>query len=400
MLHDGSPELRLVAAATGTHTETGGATIESLVSSVTDWDAVFDIADAHAAQPHLYRHLTAPGISVPESVHDRLVDDQHDAVADRFRLATVLTTIVDTFDDAGIPILPFKGPILAQRLAGDVTARQYGDLDFVVDAADLPRIVGTFEGLGFALERTHSMSFEEIYRGQTVVLPPRELHFYRADDDTHVEVRWLFGSRYRPVDYGFDSLWERSESVDLLGRSIRTLSPEDYVVVLSKHGAKHGWVRLGWVADVARLVEACELDWTAVERVASDAGVMRELRLGCLLVARLTDVSVPAGLVATAGRDRLLPWLAARVERRLVATPTLRCHELPVSEELVFELASSSTIADSVKLLGSVAFRPVEEDHEWRPLPRSFHWLYYLTRPLRIQTGFATGLVGRRTARR
>lgn len=400
MLETASPELQLVAAVTGTHTQLGGERIESLVQSVTDWDAVFDIADAHAAGPHLYRHLVmADESSLPEAVRAQLIEDHGDEAIDRLYLASELVRLVDAFAELDVPVIPFKGPILAQLAFGDVTARRYGDLDFIVRQADLPEVVETLESMAYSLVHEPSMSVEEISRGGTLVLPPSEFQFYRESDGVNVEVRWVFGNKYRPVDYGFEALWDRCEPVSLLGGPVRTLSPEDYLVVLTKHGAKHAWARLGWVADIAQLVHSADLDWDAIETRARSVGVARDLQLGLSLLAELTDVELPPRLLSTARSDRRLQWLIARIDHRFVTQPTIRCHEIPIREELLFEVVLSPGPLAAASVLWSIAFRPIERDYEWRPLPRSFHWLYYLSRPVRVPVEFATRIGGRAKSR-
>lgn len=392
MLRSASPELRLVAAVAGTHARERNETIESLVDSVSDWDAVRDIARTHSVEPHLHRQLVTDHGSAPSWVRDRLDADHRAAVRERLYLATELARIVGAFERAAVPIIPFKGPILAQMAYGDVTARQYGDLDFVVRRADLPAVVETFETMGYALERNWSMSVEEIRDGTPVIRPPSEFSFHRSSGGTAVEVRWLFGSKHRPVDYGFESLWARCHPVSLFGETVRTLSPEDTLVALVRHGAKHAWGRLGWVADVARLVHSRSVDWDVVLDRARDAGAERDLLLGLRLAAELTDVEVPAALLRRARASRRVDWLCGRIDRRLVANPTMLCYEMSVHERFVFDLLLCTDPSTLARMSLGLVFRPTEDDYEWRPLPRRLHPLYYLSRTVRVPADVGRGL--------
>lgn len=383
-MQSASTELRLVAAAVGTHTQVAGERIEALADAVSDWDVVFEIANAHAAEAHLHRHLVDGGISVPESARARLVDEQLVTAKRGFYLAMELARIVETAQQRDVPLIPYKGPILAQMAYGDVTARQYGDLDFIVRRADLPAVVDTFETMGYSLVRNWSMSVEEIKRGTSVIRPPSEFSFYREHDGTHVEVRWLFGSKHRPVDYGFELLWARRRPVSILGSTVWTLSPEDSLVVLARHGAKHAWGRLGWLADLARLVASCELDWDAVDDRARAASAERDLLLGLRLLDEWSDVELPASRLRAAHADRRIDWLTGRLERRLVAHPTMPCYEMSVNDRFLFDLLLSTDVLTLARVLTSVAFRPSESDYDWQPLPRRLHSLYYLSRAVRV----------------
>ncbi|AUV81104.1 hypothetical protein C2R22_05045 [Salinigranum rubrum] len=402
MLRSASPELRVVAAAAGTHARERSGTIESLVGSVSDWEALCDIAWTHSVEPHLHRLLVSgDDVSVPSWVRDRLDDDHRAAVRERLYLATELARIVEAFERAAVPIVPFKGPALAQMAYGDVTARQYGDLDFVVRRADLPAVVETFETMGYALERNWSMSVEEIRDDTSVIRPPSEFSFHRASDGTSVEVRWLFGSKHRPVDYGFESLWARRHPVSLFGETVRTLSPEDSLVALVRHGAKHAWGRLGWVSDVARLVHSCAVDWGVTLDRARDAGAERDLLLGLRLVAELTDVEVPASLLGRARASRRVDWLCGRIERRLAANPAMPCYEVSVHERFLFDLLLCTDASTLARMSLGLAFRPTEGDYEWRPLPDdSTRCTTCPGRSASPPTWDANSAAGRRTARR
>lgn len=385
MLKTATAELRVVLAVTGTHTAVGGETVEAAVRGVDDWEAVLDIARVHAVEPALYRHLTAlPEGSVPPSVLDTLTEGHRTSLQRGLQLTSELTRVVDRFAGRGVPAIPFKGPVLAQLAYGDVTARRYGDLDFVVRRADVPRVSDALGSLGYELADDSPVDVEDVVAGRSVLHPPTEYHFVRERDNSHVEVRWLFGSTHRPTDYGFDTLRERCCPVSLPGGTVHSLSPADYLVVLARHGAKHCWARLGWVADVAALLRTGTVDWDDVDERAGAAGVDRDVLLAALLVDELTDVTVPEDRLRRARADCRLGALLDVVEARLLTTPTLRSDQIPFDDELAFDLALSAGPQGRARVYLSTALTPTESDYHRLPLPRRLHPLYYLSHPLRV----------------
>jgi hypothetical protein len=83
---------------------------------------------------------------------------------------------------AGVRSAPLKGPRLAEAIYGDPGRRLAGDVDVLVDRADLPTAVGVVEGLGYAppqdprdAEGLPELHFSLAHREGR--LPPVELHW-------------------------------------------------------------------------------------------------------------------------------------------------------------------------------------------------------------------------------
>jgi hypothetical protein len=99
------------------------------------------------------------------------------------------------------------------------------------------------------------------------ISPVRAQHAYeesyvRNDGNVWVEIHWNLLA-VTPVE--MEPLWARVGSTSILGTAVTTLSTADTLIYLCLHGAKHRWVRLAWLADVAALVDRSpELEWEAV----------------------------------------------------------------------------------------------------------------------------------------
>src|SRR5438093_13137513 len=71
--------------------------------------------------------------------------------------------IIDCFDSHDIRSLPYKGPTLAQILYGNVTSRQFADLDILVSPDDLPKVRACLAELGYEASLKFSHSEERAY---------------------------------------------------------------------------------------------------------------------------------------------------------------------------------------------------------------------------------------------
>ena len=89
---------------------------------------------------------------------------------------------------------------------------------------------------------------------------------FRNDASGHiVELHWRLCERNASVHLPVGALWQRVTPVALPGMTVSSLAPEDLVLYLCVHGAKHRWERLEWVACVAEIVRNnADLDWHAI----------------------------------------------------------------------------------------------------------------------------------------
>src|SRR5262249_50379280 len=80
------------------------------------------------------------------------------------------------------------------------------------------------------------------------------------------------------------------------GHSMRVLGPEDLLVVLSAHAAKHVWERLIWLCDLARLVSSPSMNWERVWLESERLGIVRILQVSILLAHRMLGATPPVSM--------------------------------------------------------------------------------------------------------
>jgi hypothetical protein len=85
---------------------------------------------------------------------------------------------------------------------------------------------------------------------------------------------------------------------------VKTLCPEDLLLALCVHAAKHAWIRLCWLRDIAGVVQSLPLQWDLVLRRATELGIERILGTSLLLASRWLCAAVP--------ELRLRKWLGDR----------------------------------------------------------------------------------------
>jgi hypothetical protein len=135
--------------------------------------------------------------------------------------------------------------------------------------------------------------------------------------DSVVELHWAFTNRDVAFPLTLNDLIPRLTEHQISGRKIRVFSPDDTLLILCVHGAKHGWARLEWICGVAELTHEAEIDWPTLLSLAEDTKSSRRLLLGLCLAHDLFRAPLPDVVMKRIKEDKQLPALATAVSSAL-----------------------------------------------------------------------------------
>jgi hypothetical protein len=197
---------------------------------------------------------------------------------------------------------------------GDLGLREFADLDLLVGRRDLGRAREVLLGQGFRVAY-HLTPAQE----RRLLRSKRQLPLL-LDGQHLVE---LHTELFHPA-FGFklshEAIRRRLRPVLVANRPVATCCPEDLLVILCAHGAKHYWRSLGWICDVAELMRAERtLDWDSAFAAADAAGGKRMCALGVFLATEFLAAPVPSEIAASIGREAAVRACAAGVARWLFA---------------------------------------------------------------------------------
>jgi glycosyltransferase involved in cell wall biosynthesis len=313
----------------------------ALLGEDPDWSRLFELARRHRLTPLLTVHLRRLGARMPDPI-DRALAAEHRL--DTFRVLErigQLREVVHGMRDRDILAVPYKGPALAAQLYGSPGLRLAGDIDVVVRPRDVPEARKVLGALGYR----STVKLDEP-RVRFMIRHRYHEKFIRADGG-HVELHWAFSNREAPFELDLDGPFARLQSLDLAGQVVPTFHPEDLLLMLCVHGAKHRWDRMEWLCGVAQLLRQAHdksrqnargaagaaggaagaaaaaevIDWNAVVGRASFLGVRRTLFLGLRLASELLEAPVPESLLQHARADRMVARLSREVLRLLCRNP-------------------------------------------------------------------------------
>lgn len=353
----------------------------ALVRQQLDWDYVVTTARAHGLLPLLQKHV-ANMPAVPGHVLSCL---KREAVANSqsmLHLVGKQLRIYKLFQEHGIPVAIFKGALLAQMAYGEMSLRQAGDIDMLIQAWDFAQARSLLESVGY--EMTPRLTRAQLASHLTNHC---EIQFMRDEWFTVVDLHWDLAPRSFAFGLKADEVMSRLQSVSLAGTTVQTFGSEDLLLYQAMHGAKHLWRRLEWISSLAESLRATpDVDWDMLVKLAANAHATRMLALGLRLVEQFSNVPVP--VAASIDRDASMQQMAAGIRAQIFNT----FGYADSTETNLYNLRIMDRKRDAlVSALRSI-FVPTLPDWQALALPSSLHPLYYAYRPLRLSKIYSTSL--------
>jgi hypothetical protein len=352
--------------------------ILKLLDAAVNWGQVARLVELHALGPLSFKGLfRLPPGRIPQWFLAQLRDRCSARAARSLLLVMQLHEVLDCLAGAGIVAVPYKGPVLAQMLYGDVAMRESMDLDLLVRKRDVPFAHDALGELGYEPQLKLDCARQQALRRFDYEAP-----MVRGSDQSLLDLQWASPPRFLSLPAGPDFAGARFATVTLGGREVRTLCAEDLLLVLCSHGAKHVWGRLQWIADVAGVVEVTPfLNWDELLERATAWRRRRMLLLGLSLAHDLLDAPLPEGVLTAIQAEPEVGHLARAVRERLFSVDA---GETSVGEQTRFLAAAMDCRFDTARYLARLAVTPTPGDWEAVTLPGWLMAGYYLVRPLRL----------------
>lgn len=365
------------------------ARIGTLLQEDIDWPHLLRTARSHGMMPLLYWHLNATCPErIPKATLNQLRGHFHANAQRNLFLTGELLALLKLFEAHGIQAVPYKGPALAASAYGNLALRQFRDLDILVRKQDALNAKDLLIAQGYRPSVHVTQAQEAAYlRSQY------EYELLREDGKAVVELHWGVTPRYFSFSLDFDRLWERLMPVSLASTIVWAFAPEDLLLILCVHGAKHCWRRLEWICSVAELVGAYEkIDWNQLMAQASTLGSKRMLLLGLVLASDLLGAALPAEVLQVAQADRTVGALNELVQQRLFLEMTERPG---VFETALFHLKARERLRDRIRYCLRLAMTTTARDWTAAQIPPLLSFLYYPIRAIRLTKKYGPSLLKR-----
>jgi len=383
---DAEGELLLCCARTNLDDDTTNR-ILTLIREELDWDYLLEAASLHGIMPLLHRHLAALAEeAIPPAILARLRNDYQTNARRNLTLSVDLIRLLRLLKAHEIPVVPLKGPVLAASVYGDLSLRQFGDLDVLLHERDVARAKDLLISHGYR------PAFEMTPAQESATLRHHCEYLLVSDNgNVIVELHWRIIPTWFPFPLSGDHLMTRLGETSLGGTTVPTVQPEDLLLILCVHSTKHLWTKLSWICDVAEVVRANEdLDWELLMSRARELGGERMLLLGLCLARDLLGAPLPEEIRRRAEIEQVRT-LAAQSQQLLFRDRP----EGPVGygwpgyfERSRYYIRAMERLRDKARYCLRFATTPMEEDWDNLKLPDPLFPLYYILRPMRVGRWF------------
>src|ERR1039458_10511272 len=104
---------------------------------------------------------------------------------------------------------------------------------------------------------------------------------------------WALLPHFYGVDLSVEELMTRAGRTLVGECEMSSLAPEDSLLVLCLHAAKHLWTRLIWISDIAETLRTQTIDYSLAFSQARTLGIARILGVSFWLVKNMLRAEIP-----------------------------------------------------------------------------------------------------------
>lgn len=340
--------------------------------SAVDWNELLRLAEHHGVLPLAARNLIGYGCELPREIEQSLRSGYDANLRRSLWFTAELARIAQHFKRRQLTVVPYKGPALAQSLYGDPGLRSFSDLDFLVSSADFERAKQALAEIGYRPSTELSPAVERLW-----LRTGYERSFDGTSGKNLVELQWAVLPRFYAVDFEVKVLLARAGRAVVGGAEVPGLSPEDSLLVLSLHAAKHLWTRLIWISDIAETLRTQPIDYSQVRSRASALGIIRMLGVSFWLVKNVLRAELPEPAEEMIMADPQVPILGAEFAERLVRGTA---YDFESTEYFRLILKLRERRSDRWRYLWRLLWTPGASDVAAAQLPETMFSLYRIVR--------------------
>ncbi len=381
---------------------------------------LIEISIAQGVMPLLYQSLKEID-DVPPSVMMQLQTLNRMNGLNNLSQTKELLRILTQLEKSGIEAIAFKGAVLAASAYGNVSLRQFNDLDILVRRRDFWQAKAVLISQGYQSNSSEEVEFDQVDRDWQISLsykaPEAEMFNARfepsllhSNPKRSIDLHWGIPPRRTWNPNHYDRLWEYCQPMTMMGQSIKSFIPEIALIIQSVNIAKdYGWLRsLKQICDLAQVIQAYpDLDWHLTLQLSSELRCQKLFLLGIYITQNLFNISVPdhigSKFIQIKSLDTQIALFnsleiqtnstlhQALYESRLISAfrnlHLVYISPLKTLDSSLNPWGLDQIISMSLLYLYFLIRRlcvPNERDRQFLRLPQQLFFLYYFVRPIRV----------------
>lgn len=261
--------------------------IISYIQEIKNWNDFISLAYSHGVFPLVYQTLKSYNNHISALVLTNMKKVNMDIVKLNMMMTSELIKVIRCLKINNISVICFKGPTLSKMLYGNITLRQYCDLDILIYKNDFDTAAGLLREFDYKSKLDYSISKEKIKE----LLPDHM--FINNKNGVIIELHnKLFSSSF-PIKIDNDIFFQNKTSIQLENEKVNIFLNEYLFIYLCLHGAKHLFSRISWVVDIDKLVNTSKLNWTLIDKLIKANNCTTIIYTSLFLSIDLLDTKLP-----------------------------------------------------------------------------------------------------------
>lgn len=368
-------ELFILCAHTQLNAESKNR-IKELINHDFEWDYFVKKATYHKLKPLIYSNLKDYKNLVPNNIYNDLNLFFNENAKKNLFFLMELKKILEIFEELEIPVISYKGPTLAYFAYGDLSLRQFSDLDFLVDPADVKQAKNLLYMIGYESELKLNKKQETKF-----ILSQQELKFFNKKNNMTLDLHWKLSLLHATKT---DYLIEKNTTVQLFNKPIRALRSEEMFLVICIHNSSHRWSTLSLLSDLSGFILRNEnLDWSKINSMAENMGLTRIVNINLLLIKNVLNLNLyPEHM--DINKDIETVKIAYKIQKTMLND----IFTFSLVEELMITIRIRDNVLLGLQDVVTNLFRATS--YEWKKisLPSEITFIYILLRPILLLTRY------------
>jgi len=351
--------------------------ITSYLSAITNYQQIITTATQHGILSLVYKTIKK---LQPDMKNLLLALHPHylSTVQSNMSMSATLLKVLNLFKENNIKALSFKGPSLAQMAYGDITLRQFGDLDILIHKEDIKKIEALCISMGYKPYYDLTEVQKEVWYTYA-----KDMVFYHPVNKSVIEMHWLLLDADFPLQVDLDAIWKDTNTVEINRHPVQTFSSDALLLYLCVHGSKHLWERIVWIKDIDLMIRTQNIHWDSLLLDAKKNNLKSMLFLGLHLAKLLFNTPLPKNIEVLLENEKVLSALSDFVFLNWEK-------EQSMFQNTRAMLKFFPTFSTKYRYLHKVIIKPSNHEYRFIALPKGLYWVYYFIRPYLLLRKYLT----------
>jgi len=364
-------------------TDKDNTNIEKFLPSIQNWEEFINLAFSHGVFPLVYHSLKAYDKLIPNDILKSMKTYNRNIAQQNMLMSVELIKVMKLLEENNIKAIAFKGPTLAQMAYGDISLRQFSDLDILIAQEDILKaynLLSTFS----TTETKYEYLQNDLYMDKL-----NDITFIHNTNNILIELHWNLFQKQFSDTFSFSDILKTKQDLQIQHHTFSIFSHEILLVYLCMHGSKHSWERISWILDIDRILRIHQdLDWNFIQQQAKKLECETMLDLGLSLTKKLFGTPIMYKYNSN-------PKLIEYVETSFTDLPLTKTEFTINYNGFKFRYMLHDNFLSKTRYLLKTLFPINAQDVSFVQLPQKLHFLYYAIKPLRLSLKYTQKLLNR-----